>query len=66
MSTAFILSMFAVAISLGLVFISLRASKADAAKKKDGSDGGATTSPTGSSDDCGPRDAAGCDGGSGD
>lgn len=40
MSAAFVIAMFAVAISLGVVFMSVQASKNAASKKRDGGDGG--------------------------
>jgi uncharacterized membrane protein len=66
MSTAFVISMLAVAISLGAVFLSVRSRAAKAAKKKDGGDSGTATSSTSSNDDCGPADNGSCDGGGGD
>ena len=63
MSTAIVLSLLAVAISLG---VAVYASQASARKPTDKRDGGtSTTSATSSSNDCGPADGGGCDGGGG-
>jgi hypothetical protein len=61
MSTALVISLMAVAISLFTVFIALNAAKA---KKKAAGDSGSTTSDS-SSADCGPSDGGSCDGGGG-
>ena len=67
MTTAFTMAMFAVAVSLGAVFISIRSSKAAASKRQGDSDSGATMIATDSGADCSPGDVgssdAGCDGG---
>lgn len=62
MSLAFGIAMLAVVISLGVVFISVRANAAS--KKRDGGDSGSVTSTDGGSD-CSPSDGGGCDGGGG-
>ncbi len=62
MSTALILSLLAVAMSLFAVFISTRAKQS---KKRDGGDGGTTTAGSDSGSDCGTSDGGSCDGGGG-
>jgi hypothetical protein len=63
MNTAIALSMLVVVVSLGVVFISVSARKTTASKKRDSGDSGTTTATTSSSDNCGPADSGGCDGG---
>ena len=67
MTTAFAMAMFAVAVSLGAVFISTRSSKAAAAKRQGDSDSSTTMIASDSGADCSPGDGgssdAGCDGG---
>lgn len=65
MNTAFVVSMLAVAISLGAVFVSVRSSKLNASNKKDSGDGGILMSSTSSTDYCDPGGDSGCDGGDG-
>lgn len=60
MSSALVISLGAVAMSLFAVFIALRGAKT---KSRSNSDGG-TASSDGSSD-CSPSDGGGCDGGGG-
>lgn len=66
MSTAFVVAMLAVAISLGVVVIGVRANEAKKRATKDGGDAGTTTYGDSTSSDCGPSDGGGCDGGGGD
>ena len=66
MNTAIVLSLLAVAISLGVAVYASRASAHKPANKRDGGDGGtSTTSASSSSNDCSPGDSGGCDGGGG-
>lgn len=71
MTTAFTMAMFAVAVSLGAVFISIRSSKASAAKRHgdSDSDSGTTIMASDGGADCSPGDGggsdAGCDSGCG-
>ena len=70
MTTAFTMAMFAVAVSLGAVFISMRSSKANADKRQGVSDSGTIMMASDGGADCSPGDGggsdAGCDSGGGD
>jgi hypothetical protein len=63
MSTALVIALMAVAISLFTVFIALRAAQL---KKKDGSDNGTPMASDASGSDCSTSDGDACDGGGGD
>lgn len=63
MSTALIISLGAVAISLFAVFIARRGAKA---KQKSNGDGGSTPASDSSGSDCAITDGGSCDGGGGD
>jgi len=65
MSTALVISLVAVAISLGTVFISVRAGKTKKPDKREQGDSSVAYSSDSSSADCGPGDGGGCDGGGG-
>ena len=70
MTTAVGMAMFAVAVSLGAVFISMRSSKGTAAKRQGDSDSGTTMMASDGGADCSPGDGggndSGCDSGGGD
>jgi uncharacterized membrane protein YgcG len=59
MSTALVIALLAVAISLGVVFMAVQTKKPD---KRNSSDGSATASSDGSSAGCGVSDGGGCGG----
>jgi hypothetical protein len=65
MHIALVVSMLAVAISLGVVFVSVLSKKTNASNKKDSGDGGVLMSSTSSTDKCEPGGDSGCDGGGG-
>lgn len=63
MSTALIISLGAVAISLFAAFIARRGAKS---KEKPNGDGGSTPASDSSGSDCATTDGGSCDGGGGD
>jgi hypothetical protein len=63
MSTALVIALMAVAISLFTVFISLRAAQL---KKENGSDNGTPMASDTSGSDCSTSDGGACDGGGSD
>ena len=63
MSTALVIALMAVAISLFTVFIALRAAQL---KKKNGSDNGTPMASDTSASDCSTSDGGACDGGGSD
>ena len=65
MNTAVVISLVAVAISLGAVFLAVQSGKAKKPDKRDGGDSSVASSSDGSSADCSPGDGGGCDGGGG-
>ena len=65
MSTAIFISLLAVAISLGAVFVAAQTKKTKKPDKREGSENSTMASSDGSSADCSPGDGSGCDGGGG-
>ena len=66
MTSAFVIAMFAVAISLGVVGISLRSRKAAGAKRQADSDGGIVLMNSDSGAERSPKDWSNTDGGGSD
>lgn len=62
MSTALVISLLAVAISLGAAFMAVQAKKAKKSDKRGGSDSSVAASSDASGADCGASDGGGCGG----
>jgi hypothetical protein len=65
MSTAIVISLLAVAVSLGAVFVAVKTGNTKKPDKREGSGPSTAASSDGSSADCSPGDGGGCDGGGG-